>query len=181
MGERALKWGLRLLGILLFIGPLLIALGTHNWDIKAAVLPSENEMKEIEESVKGIFGETPIENFAFSNPTYDINTGSFSAEVSFKSNVNLLLTITDLSGYVTCAEHGVRLGPISMQEQSVVVPKNGNASFTAVGTATSEGMLHIATSHAGNLPTIGLENASFTIELYGVSLQIRISESMGGP
>ena len=157
------------------MGPLIAALAINNWDIAAAVLPSESEINEIENSVTGIFGGTPIENFTFSNQTYNSNTGSFSADVSFKSNINLSLTITDFSGYVTCAEHGIRLGSISMQEQSVVVPENGNASFTIVGTATHEGMQHIATSHAGSLPRIGLENANITIELYGVSLQIQIS------
>ncbi len=180
MGERALKWGLRLLGILLTIGPLVIALGMHNWDIKAAVLPSDAEIAEIQGSATGIFGGTPIEDFTFSNYTYDINTGVITADVSFKSNINLSLTITNLSGYATCAEHGVRLGSISMQEQSVVVPENGHAGFTITGTVTPEGVLHIATSHAGDLPTIGLENASITIELYGVSIQIQISVAQGG-
>ena len=183
MGERALGWGLRLLGLALVIGPFIVALGMHNWDIQAAVLPGEAEINEIKGSLSGIFGGMPIENFTISNPTYDINTSLITANIGFRSNMNLSITITDISGYATCGEHqGIRLGSISMQEQSVVVPARGNASLTATGTITVDGALHIATVHGGNLPAnIGIENASITLEFYGLSVRIQMEQAQGGP
>ncbi len=184
MKEGALKWSLRLLGILLFIAPFLIALGMHNWDIQAAVMPSEAEMGQIQDSIGGIFSGTPIEDFTFSNLTYDINTGSISMDVSFKSNIDLSLTITDFSGNMTCGDHpGVVLAQIQMEEESVEVLANGTANITIVGQPTTEGIQHIMNVHGGDISTItpGFENASITIEFYGLSIQIQMSESMGGP
>lgn len=51
MGERALVWGLRLLGIALFIGPFIAAFAVHDWDLQAAVMPSQAEMDEVKERV----------------------------------------------------------------------------------------------------------------------------------
>ncbi|MDI6884279.1 MAG: hypothetical protein QMD00_04020, partial [Hadesarchaea archaeon] len=72
MGERALGWGLRLLGLFLMIGPFIIALGSHNWDIQAAVLPSEAELGQVRETLSGILG-----GGGFSENTLTIESSTF--------------------------------------------------------------------------------------------------------
>jgi hypothetical protein len=166
MGERALKWGLRLLGIALAIGPLLIALGTHNWDIKAAVLPSENEINEIENSVTGIFGGGPSENTIHYSilPPSDSN---IRVSVQFTSPFNIPIKIKDVSASVS--DQGVNIAQVHMQEDEVEVPAKATVNFTLVGPYT------------GGLPTNPqLSGANITFELYGVTIQAHMSGGQGG-
>jgi len=183
MRDGALKWGLRLLGIALTIGPLLIALGTHNWDIKAAVLPSEAEIKEIEDSVKGIFGGGPSENtLSIGSPTPTGNN-TFRVSITFASPFNIPIKITDFSGYVACGDHpSVRLGQVSMQDDNVEIPPQGTRTITVIGTLTTGGIQHLADFHSGSLPSsIRPENMNVVFDIYGVSVQVRISVTQGGP
>lgn len=161
MGERALAWGLRLLGIALTIGPLLIALGAHDWDIKAAVVPSEAEIKGVEESVKGVFGEGFSENtFSISSPTVTGNTVKVS--VQFTSPFNIPIKFKDLSASVS--DQGREIARVQMQEDEVEVPAGATVNFTLVGTYT------------GAQPTNPqLSSADITFEFYGVTIQARMS------
>lgn len=183
MKEGALRWSLRLLGIILFIAPFLIALGMHNWDIQAAVLPSEAEMSQVKDMLSGIFSGGSLENaLMFGTPTFDGTTLEVSATIN--SPFNIPVTIADISGNLTCSVHpGIVLAQIQMEEESVEVPANGTANITIVGQPTTEGIQHIMNVHGGDISTItpGFENVSITIEFYGLSIQIQMSESMGGP
>jgi hypothetical protein len=166
MGERALAWGLRLLGIALAIGPLLIALGTHNWDIKAAVLPSDAEIKEVEDSVKGVFGGGFSENtFSIGSPTIVGNTIRIS--VSFTSPFNIPIKIKDISASVS--NQGVEIAQVQMQEDEVEVPATATVNFTLVG------------AYTGGLPTNPqLSGAGITFEFYGVTILAHMSSGQGG-
>jgi hypothetical protein len=166
MRDGALKWGLRLLGIALTIGPLLIALGTHNWDIKAAVLPNENEMKEIEDSVKGIFGGGPSENmFSIGSPT--IVGNKLEVPVQFTSPFNIPIKIKDVLASVS--DQGVNIAQIQMEENEVEVLARATVNFTMGGTYT------------GGLPTNPqLSGVDITFEFYGVTVQAHMSGGQGG-
>jgi len=165
MRDGALKWGLRLLGIALAFGPLLIALGAHNWDIKAAVLPSDAEIKEIGDSVKGIFGGGFSENtFSIGSPTIVGNTVRVS--VSFTSPFNIPIKIENVSASVS--DQGVEIAQVQLANE-VEVPAMATVNFTLVGTYT------------GGLPTNPqLSGADITFEFYGVTVQVHMSGGQGG-
>jgi len=162
MRDGALKWGLRLLGIALTLGPLLIAFGTHNWDIKAAVLPNENEMKQIENSVTGIFGGGPSENtFSIDSPT--ITGNRIEVPIHFTSPFNIPIKIKDISASVS------NLAQVQMEEEEVNVPAGATVNFVLAGTYT------------GMLPTNPqLSSADMTFEFYGVTVSARIVGGQGG-
>jgi hypothetical protein len=168
MGERALAWGLRLLGIALVIGPLLIALGAHNWDIKAAVLPSDNEMKQIENSVTGIFGGGSPENtFSIGSPTIVGN----NVIVPITSHFNIPIKIENLSASVS-----VPSGKIYVRlENEVEIPVGGTMGVTENLT------LSVFGTYTGGLPTnpqLSIDNITF--ESYGVTVSARNVSGQGG-
>ncbi len=181
MGERALGWGLRLLGIALFIGPFIAAFAAHNWDLQAAVMPSQEEMDEVRETISGVFsGEFSgdiLENQG--PPTIDLVTSQVSVTVKFTSPFNLDVKITDISGGFSCEQHGdVLLAHVQMDEQEVNLPANGTATFTLVGTLTPEGNQHIVNVHGGSPPSVTPTNMSFELEFYGVT--VRVENMFGG-
>jgi hypothetical protein len=130
MGERSLKWGLRLLGVALFLGPIFISLGANNWDPKAAVLPSEAELNEVADAVKGVLGG------GFSPDTLTLGSPSIvgdqvSLPAEFRSPFNIPVKIRSFSIHFRADG---RLLTLNMKESAVEVPARGIASFTLVGT-----------------------------------------------
>lgn len=162
MGERALGWGLKLLGIALFVGPFIAAFAVHNWDLKATVMPSQEEMDEITETISGLFGEGFSENpFTFEDPTY--SGGKVRIPVRFTSPINLPIKITDLS--FTISDQGVEVAQVEMEETEVEIPANGTVNFTLIGPYT------------GTLPTDPQPtDVNITFEAYGVTLQMQVGQ-----
>ncbi|TES83163.1 MAG: hypothetical protein E3J91_03625 [Hadesarchaea archaeon] len=162
MGERALSWGLRLLGIALFVGPFIAAFAVHNWDLKATVMPSQEEMDEITETISGLFGE------GFSEDTFTIGTPTSSGNtiripVRLTSPLNLPIKITDLS--LTMSDQGVEVAQVEMEETEVEIPANGTVDFTLIGPYT------------GTLPTDPQPtDVNITFEAYGVTLQMQVGQ-----
>lgn len=162
MGERALGWGLKLLGIALFVGPFIAAFAVHNWDFQATVMPSQEEMDELEETLSGLFGE------GFSEDTFTLGTPTFSGNtiripVGFTSPLNLPVKITDLS--FTISDQGVELAQVEMEETEVEIPANGTVNFTLTGSYTG-------TPPTDPQPT----DMNITFEAYGVTLQMQVGQ-----
>ncbi len=158
MGERVLGWGLRLLGIALFIGPFIAAFAAHDWDLQAAVIPSQEEMDEVNERLSGLvveegFSEDPL---TFKDPTYSDTT--IRVTVEFTSPLKIPIKITDLSASIS--DQGVQ---VQMEEAEVDVPANGTANFTLVGSYTGDPLTNPE-------PT----DVNITFELYGVTLQVQM-------
>lgn len=158
MGERALSWGLRLLGIALFIGPFIAAFAAHDWDIQAALVPSQAEIDEVNEQISGLvveegFSEDPL---TFENLTYSDDTIMVPAK--FTSPFRVPIKITDLSA--TISDQGVQ---VQMEEAEIDVPANGTVNFTLIGSYTGDNLTHL-----------DLTDVNITFELYGVTLQVQM-------
>ncbi len=158
MGERALSWGLRLLGIALFIGPFIAAFAAHNWDIQAAFVPSQAQIDKVNEQISGLvveegFSEDPLtfDNLDYSDDTITV-TGRFT------SPFKVPIKITNLSASIS--DQGIQ---VQMEEEEVAVPANGTGNFTLVGSYTGD-----------NLTNPEPTDVNITFELYGVTLQIQM-------
>jgi len=168
MGERALKWGLRLLGIALTLGPILIALGTRGWDIKAAVLPTESEIREVEDIISGVLGGD-----GFSESTMQIEdpliSGSMvSATVHLTSPLNVSMILKEFSGEIYDGD--VRIGEINMEEEEVEIPPGGTVTFHLVGEFSGDPPQN---------PRVCI--ASIEFDVYGVTITAHPSrEEIGG-
>lgn len=181
MREGALKWTLRLIGILLMVGPFLVALGMHNWNIVEAVVPSQAEMSQVQNALTGILGGGfSSETITIENYNFDMT--SISATVRFNSPFTVPVKISGFSGYLSCGDHpGTKLAQVSMQGGSVTIPENGSGTFTIVGQPTTEGIQHIIDSHLGSFPNnVSFENVSAGIEIYGLTITIQVSSMMQG-
>ena len=162
MKEGALKWGLRLLGLLLSIGPTIIALGIRGWDVKATVMPTESEIQEVQGIVQNIFGEGFSENtMTVEEP--EISDSSIRATVHFNSPIGAPITIMEFSGDIYDGD--VKIGEISMEENEVQVPARGTATFHLVG------------SYSGPAPSRPKTYwTSFVVEVYGLEISIKPPE-----
>lgn len=154
MGERTLKWGLRLLGVALFLGPIFISLGVNNWDPKAAVLPSQAELDQVTDAIKGVLGG------GFSSDTLTLGSPSIvgnqvSLPMVFKSPFNIPVKIRSFS---VSFQVDSQLVTLVMKESLVEVPAGGVVSFTLVGTYS--GPLNVEpkfSEFAMNLEVLGIQ------------------------
>ena len=160
MGERALGWGLRLLGLALAIGPFIIALGMHNWDIQAAVINPE-EIRQTKEMVGGLFGAGGL-----SPPTFQIPPPPYGEEVtipvSFKSPFQFPITITDISGRFSLGDNMYRL---RLEHENVYFQELENKTFNLIAQRTTES---------------GPEEVVITFEVYGVTVRLQMGAVRGG-
>lgn len=161
MGERVLGWGLRLLGIALFIGPFVAAFSAHDWDLQAAVMPSQAEMDEVNERLSGLVFEEGFSEDPFTLGTPEFSNNTVSVTVEFTSPLKIPIKITDLSASIS--DQGVQVAQVQMEEAEVDVPANGTANFTLVG------------SYSGTFPTNPEPtDVNITFELYGVTVQVQM-------
>jgi len=161
MGERVLGWGLRLLGIALFIGPFIAAFAAHDWDIQAAVIPSQAEMDEVNERISGLVVEEGFSEDPFTLGTPKFSNNTVSVTVEFTSPLKIPIKITDLSASIS--GQGWQGAQVQMEEAEVDVPANGTANFTLVGSYTGDPLTN------PEPPDVNI-----TFELYGVTLQVQM-------
>lgn len=158
MGERALGWGLRLLGLALAIGPFIVALGMHDWDIQSAVMPSEEEMGEVRGRLSGLIGgfrDSPFELGALENIG-----NTLRATVGFTSPLKIPVKIKEFSAHVI--DQGVRVAQLQMEgeiEAKPGVPVDITLSGSYPG---------------GPLVNPRMENMSMKFESYGVTVKLQI-------
>jgi hypothetical protein len=168
--EGALKWGLRLLGIALFVGPFIAAFAMHNWNIVEAVLPSEAEMSGITERFEGLSG-APFENVELVGQ--QIVGDNIELTIKFTSKIGFDLEIDEFSGNLTCAletPHAY-LSVVRLKEP-VVVMANSQAEIHLTANVT-QATAHYATYHFGESPLVNIENLRFKI--YGVTIDTTMS------
>jgi hypothetical protein len=147
------------------IGPFIAVFAVHNWDVRAALLPSENDTKEIEESLKSVMGE-PSENM-FSIGSAVITGNTIRVSIQFTSPAKIPITIKEITA--TISDQGVEIGQAQMEEDEVEVPPGATVNFTLVGT------------YSGAPPTNPqLSKAVIKLECYGVTVQAQLSAEQGG-
>jgi len=166
--DTALKLGLMLLGILLSLGPLIISLGTHNWDIVAAVMPSDAELNQTQNLVTGLIDNQGFtaDTFSLGSPTIQGNTIRVPAQ--FTSPFKIPITLESLT--ISVSDQGATIAQLRT-ESSVEIPAQGTVSITFVGTYTG-------TTLPTNPQISGIDN--MTIEVYGITISARLSSVPGG-
>lgn len=165
MRDGALKWGLRLLGLALTIGPILIAFGMHNWDIKETVLPSQEDINQVTGQIAGVFGG----GFSKDTLTFGdnvISDNNVTVPATFRSPFKVPVRVTSFS--VLVMDQGVQIATLHLEGGAVEVPANGTVNFNLVG------------SYSGGAVTDPrLANLSVTFEIYGVTVQMN-ADMQGG-
>lgn len=166
----------KILGVLLFmlslslaVVPIIAAFSAHGWDPMATVMS----------------GSTPLENMmnmnlsenmmSLQSTSIDLPNSRLTATVQFTSPFNFSMKIENISGNVTCKDHGVGLGSVQLASK-VKFPPNTSENLTINCTLTSDGIAHIVNQHGGAPPNNpGFENARFTIDVYGIVFEATLS------
>lgn len=167
MGERALGWGLRLLGITFSLGPIVACFAAYDWDPMATLTPSPNPLEELGQ-LEELFGENNIE-------VIENRIVGDTLEITFRltSPIGYVLKINGFSFEITCALEPttpylttVRLvEPITLQPHSA-----GDLSLTANLTQALE---HYTTHHPGETQmTVNFEN--FCLRIYGITIETTV-------
>lgn len=157
MRDGALKWGLRLLGLFLFIAPILIAFSINDWDVRKTVLPGNDEIDQIQNKLSSIIGGG-ISQDTITYEDYSIGDGNISLTVAFQSPVNVPLTI--LSVNLGVNDQGIKVAELHLRDSAVEVPANGTVEFTLVGT------------YSGGAPAKPRpDTLSVAFEVYGVTIE----------
>ncbi len=167
--ETALKWGLRLLGILLSVGPILGAMALSNWDIQKAVIDQEG-IEGLTSSLSGLTGGENNIMGSIQTPS-SINPPDENGKISFQMGLPpfpFTVTITDFS-------YSARVGGVSttlvMKEENVELRPGENATITLEGTLSSIPSSFELTNVTGTM----------TLEKYGVTIKLNIAQSGGTP
>ena len=172
MGERALGWGLRLLGIALAIGPFIVALGTHNWDIKAAVLPSEEEMSGLTDRFQGLRGGF-FKDMEFVDNRI-VGDNFLEITVRFTSTIGFDLEINEFSSKLTCALETPHAYLATVNLKAPVTIESYSLGELILTANITQAVTHYLASHAGEIPTINFENFSF--QIYGITIETTMSQ-----
>ncbi|MEM3420787.1 MAG: hypothetical protein QW315_00815 [Candidatus Hadarchaeum sp.] len=164
MRDGALKWSLRLLGIALVVVPILVAFSASNWDLKEAVLPSNQELSQISGRVGEIFGGGFSEDtIVLGQPTFSGN--SVSVPATFKSPFKVPVKLEEFT--LTVSDQGMQPIKLQMEEDELEIPANGTVTFNLVGAIP-------ATPPSNPQVT----DVSVTFEIYGVT--INFSQGVSG-
>lgn len=164
MRDGALKWSLRLLGIALVIVPIIVALSASDWDVKKAVLPSEQELNQISGSVSEIFGEGFTEDtLLLGQPT--LSGGLVNLPVTFKSPFKVPIKLKELT--LTVSDQGMQTIQLHMEDGELEIPANGTVTFRLVGP--------VPAAPPSNPEVTAI---SVVFEIYGVTISFnqRVSE-----
>lgn len=162
MKEGALRWGLRILGISLAIGPILIVLGMHNFDIQAAFMPSEEDTAELTDSMSELVDVQGMGSLLTVGAYQPSGDGAI-VEVTFNSPFEENVTVTDASGRVNT---GFGVYQLRLEDDNVPIRGLESKDFNIIGETSTGG---------------DLEPLSVTFEVYGVSIQAWMSMEGGGP
>ncbi|MEM2282927.1 MAG: hypothetical protein QXH26_05270 [Candidatus Hadarchaeales archaeon] len=174
MKEGLLKLGLRLLGILLYVGPLLAALSVQGGDfMKAAFDPSQVE--KIQQKMENLF-QFSENTMVKENSWLGENGGCVT--VRFTSTSPFPMRIENFSGWASCPQHRVRLAWFELP-QPVEINPGETKRFTLTFTPTLGASLHVLLQHLGVWPETELENARMKIRMLGAEIELALGEYEG--
>lgn len=164
MGEKALNWGLRLLGLILFLGPFIAALAVHNWDIVAAVVPSESEIEEISGRFQGL-SDRPYRDAEITDQK--VVGDNLEITINLIPGLGFDLEIDEFSADLTCALETphANLGVVRLKEPVFLKANSAEITLTVNVQRARE---HFQNLHPQESPVVNLEHLSFKI--YGITI-----------
>lgn len=164
--ETGLGLGLKLLGLFFAIGPLVIAMGMHNWDIQKAVFDQES-LDEVMGQVSSALGGGEIGSI---NPTpTDLQIDNVTNEVRLGlpfPSLPFSVTMTDLTFSSTIGGASLDL---SMEAENVLLVPGENTTVYLVGTL----------SGTPADTSFSLGDGNMTFEKLGVTITVAIQQSGG--
>lgn len=170
IGERILGTGLTLLSIALIIGPIVAAFAVQGWDWRAAVMPSQDEIEQMQAGFQGNVDTMKNVLESIENVTArKIDELTSEITIFATSEFDTEVRVGEFSCEVVCAEHpGARLGSIGLKEPVKILPRT-TATVTFVLRFTSEGRAHLNSRHPA-VDSVLVDLERVVVEIWGISI-----------
>jgi LEA14-like dessication related protein len=176
MGERALRVGLLLLSLALYVGPILAAFASEGWDLRSTLigdmgpfedLTSEGKEPTVEAGEPTFQGKVTLEN----------DLPPLVVSVTLTNSYSFRLGMKEVSLEVFCSDDGFRVGE-GMLEEDVAVEPESRENFRIVLRFTHEGSRHLLEQHVeGSYLHARLRmEGSFTLDIYGIEIRVPVEE-----
>lgn len=171
MRKKALGIGLGLLSVALWVGPIVIAFGSHGWDLNETVLPSEEQRNNIQNRVENLLGEDNFSEGELTITGGSIEGNNVTLNVEFSSPFGFPLTIENFHAKVSDEKEGIIFATVRI-DREIKIEKRGTGNFTLSGKLTEEGRDY------ENLPRrMRLSEGVFQFRSSGIQVEISIEQA----
>jgi hypothetical protein len=170
MGERALCWALRLVGIFLYAGPFLVALSAEQGNFFAAVLPSQQQMDRVGQKMDNLFN---FSDNVMERESYSLNENGGEAVVRFTNPSDYSIVIENFTGWAVCPQHRYRLAWFQLKERVEVGPRQSERLILTFY-PTPGAVAHVLFAHLGLWPESEVENAVMRLRMLGGEIELKI-------
>lgn len=177
--KKLLGAGLTFLTVALWVGPIVTALGSNNWNLEETFMPSEGQMNRVGDKVENLMGTGRLSSKDFTVTEFSPTDHEFNTTLSFDSPFGFALTVNQFS--VTITEPGYEnLGYMSLKENTKFEP-GGENDLLLSGHLTEIGKERIENIHGGDLPSnIGFSAGTLGFEASGVKVEIQLEDTENG-
>jgi len=170
LGERGLKWVLRLVGVFLYVGPLLAAFLVQGGDLLAAVLPSEQQMDRVAQKMDSLFN---FSDNVMERENYFLSENGGEAVLRLTNPSEYPMVIENFTGYAVCPEHRYPLAWFQLKDRMEIGPgQSGRLTLSFYPTPGSGA--HVLFAHLGFWPEPEVENAVMKLRMLGMEIAARI-------
>lgn len=171
--------GLTLLTVALWVGPIVAAFGSHGWNLKETLVPSQGQMRNVENHVEGLLGGGDTSENVFSVSDFKIDGSDLSMSINFSSPFAFDVTIEEFSGKIT-KEDDVLLKNFQLKNE-VEARAGENSTLNLTGTLTSEGKKEFESVSDNNLPSgASFSSGIFRFETSGVTVEFALENMEEG-
>lgn len=162
--KRTLGILLTLLSIALWVGPIVSAFGSHNWDFVDTVAPSQSQLNDVEDRFSDLVDDS-FSRDSFQVSESRIDGSNFSLTILFNSPFDFPVKIKKFE--VVLSEGATEIGSMELVEDVEIGPiEKKNVHFS--GTLTEEGKAHI---QKGEIPK-DVEITSGTMRLIAAGVTV---------
>ncbi len=166
---------LRILSILILVGPLLAVVCIYSGNPSGLVLTPELKNLASGDLSKSQFQlPQPV-----GNPTFDAATGVYTFSFKFTNPLGNEIAVSRITADVYCKTHNVALGSMAMA-QPITIASGETVTVQAQGTWTQQALEHFAAYHNGSEDDdINVSFKNLNVDLAGVSIHMAVLEDAG--
>jgi hypothetical protein len=172
MSERSLQLVLRLVGVFLYLGPLLVAFSVHKGNVLAMAVPSREQLDRVGQKMENLLN---FSDNVMQKESYRLNENGGEAVVRFTNSSPYPILLENFTGYSVCKEHGYPLAWFQLKEKVKIGPgENGRLEILFYPTPGAS--FHVLLGHLGFWPETKVENGLMEIEMLRAKIKIRVNQ-----
>ncbi len=166
MKKRALGIGLTILSIAIWIAPLATAFGTNEWSMRKTLMPSEEEISDIQERIESVVGGSELSEGNFSVTDSRISGRKISLTVEFTSPFPFSIKMLNFDIELYDQDLGVTFAQMGMEEPSVKLDPHETKTITLEGNLTDD-----AQGYERIPDHVTFSNVTLKIKVSGITIE----------